>query len=289
MRVPSIPYVQGRNDYTDSDGLKFGLAWHNTSNNASDEAEASYATRRTDGISSHFYADGDSVTQSIDTADRVGHAGSKQGNENAICFEIRGANGWTRAQWLAGVDWDEVAKVAAYVIRVHWPDGSFQNRRATVAEMKANPKVKAHYGHDDMRRAWGGTTHTDPGPGFPWDHLIAKIAQALGSTTEETDMYCKYGDKDSLNVETLQRRLLRLGAKKANGQMFTAADIDRSYGNDTAAALKGLVGSGDGKTFGPLEVEALEHLYAVKFGQGTPTKPLKLKFAEVVADVIEVA
>ncbi|SCL42191.1 hypothetical protein GA0074692_6702 [Micromonospora pallida] len=40
-------------------------------------------------------------------------------------------------------------------------------RRATVAEMKANPKVRAFYGHNDMRLAWGGTSHTDPVPTSP--------------------------------------------------------------------------------------------------------------------------
>lgn len=180
MRVPFIPYVQGRNAYNDGDDRKYGLAWHNTSNNASDTAEATYAKRRTDGVSSHFYVDKDSATQSIDTADKVGHAGSSQGNENAVCFELTGANGWTRAQWLANIDWVLAGRVAAAVIKAHWPDGSFQVRRATVAEMKANPKIKAMYGHDDMRRAWGGTTHTDPGPNFPWDHLIASIKAAQG-------------------------------------------------------------------------------------------------------------
>lgn len=184
MRVSFIPYVQGRNDYPDGDGLKFGLAFHNTSNDASDSGEASYATRRTDGIGSHFYVDKDSATQSIDTRDRVGHAGSREGNENAVCFELTGSNGWTRAQWLANIEWNLLGRVAAAVIRAHWPDGSFQVRRASVAEMKANPKIKAMYGHDDMRRAWGGTTHTDPGPNFPWDHLVNVIKAALGEDDE---------------------------------------------------------------------------------------------------------
>jgi len=301
MRVPFIPYIQGRNDYDDTDGLKYGLAWHNTSNDASDEAEAAYATRRTDGVSSHFYVDGDSVTQSLDTTRKAGHAGSRQGNENAICFEIRGANGWTRDQWLAGVAWDGLAEVAAYVIRAHWPDGSFQNRRATVAEMQANPKIKAHYGHDDMRRAWGGTTHTDPGPGFPWDHLIAKIGAALAQTPGGSDMYCKYGDKSSLNVETLQRRLVRLQATRKDGKPFTSADVDRSYGDDTKAGVISIIG-GPGTNYGPLEVEAFEYVYAQRFGAGPGPKgekgdpgtpgapgrtPTRVKIAEVVADVIE--
>jgi len=188
MWVPFIPYVQGRNDYTDGDNVKYGLAFHNTSNDASDTEEADWATRRPDGTSAHVYVDGDSATQSVDTDDKTGHAGSAQGNENAISFELTGANGWTRAQWLANIEWNLLGRVAAAIIRHHWPDGSFQVRRASVAEMRANPKIKAMYGHDDMRLAWGGTTHTDPGPGFPWDHLAAVIDTALNQPTGEDDM-----------------------------------------------------------------------------------------------------
>jgi N-acetyl-anhydromuramyl-L-alanine amidase AmpD len=184
MIVPGIPFVQGLNDYVDGDRRKYAIAIHNTSNNASDTQEAIYAARRPDGVSAHFYADGDSVTQSLDTDDKAGHAGSKTGNENAIAVEITGANGWTRTQWLANVAWDKLAAVLRTVIAHHWPDGSFQIRRATVAEMKANPKVQAFYGHDDMRQAWGGTDHVDPGPGFPWDYLFA----LLRTTAREDDM-----------------------------------------------------------------------------------------------------
>lgn len=179
MRVPGIPYVQGRNAYKDSDGLKFGIAIHNTSNDASDEGEASYATRRTDGVSAHLYCDKDSVTQSIDTEDRVGHAGSSIGNNNSLAVEITGSNAKSRDWWLKNVAWDKLGKVLAYIIK-HDPDyRGFQVRRASVSEMKANPRVKAFYGHDDMRRAWGGTTHTDPGPNFPWDRLISVVKEYL--------------------------------------------------------------------------------------------------------------
>lgn len=190
MKVSGIPYVQGRNSYSDRDSLKFGIAIHNTSNDASDAGEASYAKRRTDGTSSHFYVDGDSVTQSLDTSKRAGHSGSVTGNENAIAVEITGGNGKSRAWWLANVDWAELGAVLAKVIRAHWPDGSFKVRRASVAEMRSNPKVRAFYGHDDMRRAWGGTTHTDPGPNFPWDRLFESVNAALGAprTDKEEDM-----------------------------------------------------------------------------------------------------
>lgn len=188
MKVPGIPYVQGRNDYTDHDNMKYGIAIHNTANDATDDGEASYATRRTDGVSSHFYVDKDSVTQSIDTDDRVGHAGSNIGNNNAIAVEITGVNAKTRSWWLENVAWDKLGEVLAYVI-THDPDfEGFEVRRASVAEMKSNPRVKAFYSHDDMRRAWGGTTHTDPGPDFPWDRLFQSVNSALGASGGDDDM-----------------------------------------------------------------------------------------------------
>ncbi|XTZ18198.1 peptidoglycan recognition protein family protein [Micromonospora echinospora] len=184
MKIPGIPFVQGRNAYDDRDSRKYGIAIHNTSNDASAEGEASYATRRTDGISAHFYVDADSVVQSLDTRARAGHAGSQEGNEHAVAVEITGVNGWTRQQWLQRVAWDRLVQVLAVVCREY----DIVPRRATVAEMKKNPKVRAFYGHDDMRRAWGGTTHTDPGPNFPWDHLLAKVERALAGPAEEDEM-----------------------------------------------------------------------------------------------------
>ncbi|SCL21516.1 peptidoglycan recognition protein family protein [Micromonospora inyonensis] len=182
MIVSGVRYVAGRNAYSDRDSTKCGIAIHNTSNDASAEQEASYATRRTDEVSAHFYVDADSVIQSLDTRARAGHAGSSTGNENAIAVEITGVNGWTREQWLQRVAWDRLAQVLAVVCREY----DIAPRRATVVEMTSNPRVRAFYGHDDMRRAWGGTTHTDPGPNFPWDHLLTKVQHALAG--EDDDM-----------------------------------------------------------------------------------------------------
>lgn len=183
MRIPGVRYVQGRNSYTDADGTKYGVAIHNTSNDASAAAEASYAQRRTDGISSHLYADGAEVIQSLDTDARAGHAGSAEGNGNAVAVEIRGVNGWTRQQWLDRVAWDKLGAALAQVVRKY----GISVRRASVAEMKANPKVRAFYSHDDMRRAWGGTTHTDPGPNFPWDRLFQAVTAALNPVPPKED------------------------------------------------------------------------------------------------------
>ena len=187
MRITGVPYVQGVNAYADQDGRKYGIAIHNTSNDAAAEAEASYATRRTDRVSAHLYCDHDSVIQSLDTDSKAGHAGSSTGNENAVAVEITGFNHWSRDYWLTHVAWDKLGAALAQVCRRY----GVAVRRASVAEMVANPKVRAFYGHDDMRRAWGGTTHTDPGPNFPWDRLFAAVNAALGNgdtSTGDDDM-----------------------------------------------------------------------------------------------------
>ena len=186
MKVSGIPYIQAKYAYTDGDGLKFGIAIHATANTATARQEAAYMQTRTDGISCHLVVDDREIIQSLDTVSKAGHAGSSEGNGNAIAVECVGLIAWSRQRWLDSIVWDQLAAALAQVIRTHWPDGSFAVRRASVAEMKANPKVKAFYAHDDMRLAWGGTTHTDPGPGFPWDRLFAAVNSALGGDDDMT-------------------------------------------------------------------------------------------------------
>jgi N-acetyl-anhydromuramyl-L-alanine amidase AmpD len=185
MRIPGVKFVQGRNSYPDADGKHFGIAIHNTSNDATDSGEASYATHRPDGTSAHLYCDADSVTQSLDLSAKAGHAGSVEGNNHAIAVEITGTNSKSRAWWLANVAWDELGRALVWIIRNDPDFAGFQVRRASVAEMRANPKVKAFYSHDDMRQAWGGTTHTDPGPNFPWDRLFQAVNAALNGVEDD--------------------------------------------------------------------------------------------------------
>lgn len=185
MKVSGIPFIQGRNAYHDSDGRKFAIAIHNTSNDASAADEAQNATHRTDGVSSHFYCDGHAVIQSLDTVSRAGHAGSSQGNENAVAVEIAGTNDKSRQWWLDNVAWDLLGRVlrdvcVAYGIVV---------RRVPVAEMQRDAHANGFYSHNDMRLAWGGTTHDDPGPNFPWDKLFA----AVSGDDEEDSMGASFG------------------------------------------------------------------------------------------------
>jgi hypothetical protein len=196
MKVPWLPYVQGAAGKS-STVSKTGIAIHATANpTATAENEAAYAARRTDGIGAHFFFDVDSGVQSCDTLQRVGHAGSTQGNTNAIAVEITGANAWTRQQWIDRVDWPLLGRSLAEVCRAH----GIPARWLTVAQMQANPRTTGFYTHDDMRRAWGGTDHTDPGANFPKDVLIKAVSDALSPAVTDGGFLMALTDQEQRNV-----------------------------------------------------------------------------------------
>ena len=228
MKVTGLPFVEAKWSYGKTP--KYGIAIHNTSNDATAAQEASYASRRTDGTSCHFFVDKTQVIQVLDTAYKAGHAGSSTGNANAIAIEICGVNSWTRSQWVANVNFAKLGKTLASVIKAHWPDGSFKVARATISDMESNPRVKKFYSHDDMRRAWGGTSHTDPGPNFPWDVLFKSVNAAL-SPTEAPEA-------------PSAGRTLKLTSPYMTGddvkicQRFVGVEEDGVYGPITAGGVK---------------------------------------------------
>lgn len=174
MAIYADIYNGPANNSTPTGEKKRYIAIHNTSNDASASGEASYAKRRTDGVSSHYYVDDKQIIQSLDTSRKAWHAGSSTGNTYAISYEITGTNGKSRSWWMANVAWDLLAKQIARDMK-RW---GIKNKRLSVSEMK-DGKSSGIVTHNDMRLAWGGTTHTDPGPNFPMDYLVQKVNEYL--------------------------------------------------------------------------------------------------------------
>lgn len=177
-RIPGVPYDGPPRGYGNSGVTKMYIAIHNTSNArlASPQDEANYAQVRTDNISSHFYGNASSVIQSLDTSKDAWHAGSSWGNQRAIAFELVGTNSSTEAYWKKVID--RVAPVMAKVCQIH----SIPVQSLSVAQAQSR-NVRGFVTHNDMRLAWGGTTHTDPGPNFPEAYLIAKVKAAMNPVT----------------------------------------------------------------------------------------------------------
>lgn len=140
------------------------------------ENEASYATRRTDGTSAHFYVDSDSVIQGVRTSDEA-HSARTMGNDIGIHIEICGNAGQSEKQWADPVSLATLQNVAqlCVALRKHYKD-RFPLKRLSVVDVRSKTKT-GFCGHVDVTKAFPQDhgDHTDPGGQFPWTFLFAQI------------------------------------------------------------------------------------------------------------------
>jgi N-acetyl-anhydromuramyl-L-alanine amidase AmpD len=254
MAIYSAIYSGPPRHYGSTRTDKRYIAIHNTANDATAAEEASYAKRREDSVSSHYYVDPTRLLQSLDTNLRAYHAGSTKGNSQAIAYEITGTNGKTRAWWLANVAWPLLARQIATDCREH----DIEPRLLSVAEIRAGSKTGI-ITHDQMRQAWGGTTHTDPGANFPLDHLEALVrAELEDDMTPEQDRLLRnverilttgWSERDAYDIQykegsaklVLANPFVKLGKQLAELAARPQADVDEAA---LAAALAPLLEQG---------------------------------------------
>jgi hypothetical protein len=143
-------------------------------------------------VSSHYCADSNSVVQCVRLKDRAWTVGNTPGNNRGINWEFAGFASQTREQWLDpfGVAMFDQARP---IIRADAAKYGIPLVRRTVAELRAY--VPGVTSHNDLRLAFGGTTHTDPGPNFPWDYFMDLINQADDEEAEmRRTLIFRYGD-----------------------------------------------------------------------------------------------
>ncbi|HEX6970273.1 MAG TPA: N-acetylmuramoyl-L-alanine amidase [Micromonosporaceae bacterium] len=144
----------------------------------SDRAEntAEYFRTMPDGrvVSSHYCADNNSVIQCVRLGDVAYTVGNTAGNYRGINWEFAGFARQTREQWLDDFGVAMFRQAAPY-IRADAEKYGIPLKRCSVDDLKA--RRKGITSHNDLRLAYGGTTHTDPGPNFPWDEFMAIIQE----------------------------------------------------------------------------------------------------------------
>lgn len=226
MGVTQSIYDGPPRGYTKRRTDKRWIVIHNTSNDASAEDEASYAKRRTDSVSSHYYVDGSSIVQSLDTDYRAWHVGSPEGNAGGIGYEITGTNAKSRAWWMDHVAWG----LLAGQIRRDCAEHSIAPRLLSISQIRSGET--GIITHDQARRAWGGTTHTDPGPGFPLDYLVDMVKGATPSVSSGAPAPTLREGDEGPRVERLQAAL--------NAALDADLAVDGDYGPATAAAVRTL-------------------------------------------------
>jgi hypothetical protein len=179
--VQASGYTRGR-----PDGPPLWIVIHDMeAGESSDRAEntaayfASGAGGR--GVSSHYCADDNSVIQCVRLSDSAWCVGNRKGNNRGIQWEFSGFARQTRAQWLDEFGLAMFGQAAPY-IRKDAERFGIPLRRCTIPDLAAmRPGVTSH---NDLRLAFGGTTHTDPGAAFPWDVFMQILA---GGPKQEDD------------------------------------------------------------------------------------------------------
>jgi N-acetyl-anhydromuramyl-L-alanine amidase AmpD len=177
--VPPKAFGFGR----DGKAVRFVVIHYTAGAERSTSAEdgAAYDARRTDGTSTHYFVDQNSIVQCVRTTDRANAARSK-GNRLGIQYELCGTV-QTRAQWLDAAS-SATLRLAARQVARDCRKYGIPVRRLTVAETRRAwtefPNgPRGIVGHVDCTNAYpeDGGDHTDPGPQFPWD-LFLDLVQA---------------------------------------------------------------------------------------------------------------
>lgn len=188
---PGLPFVQAKG-YTKGrpDGPPLWIVWHDmeaSEHSGRAESTALYFANPPDGrsVSSHYVVDNDSVVQCVRLADSAWTVGNRPGNNRGINWELSGFARQTCAEWLDGFGVAMFAQaapiVAADMLRYGIP-----NRWCTIDDLIA--RRPGHTTHNDLRVAFNVTTHTDPGPGFPRDHVLKVVGKALAPQEDDMDV-----------------------------------------------------------------------------------------------------
>lgn len=169
------------------------------------ENTAAYFANPGDGrvVSSHYCADNNSIVCCVKLADTAFTVGNI-GNQRGINWEFSGFAAQTGAQWGDVFSMAMLERSAPY-----WALDAARFRipieRRTVTELRAmRPGLTTH---NDLRLAFGGTTHTDPGANFPWPQFIDMIGGATVALEQELNDYVLKYLPESGNTSPAQRRI----------------------------------------------------------------------------------
>lgn len=153
-----------------------GVCVHTTENVAGTPCEnvARYQLNSQTG-SYHVLVDTAGRRLRENTDDWITWSTGNKGNNVLLHVSFVAQARWSRAEWLAQ---DRMLDAGASVV-AHWCS------RYNIPVRKVSAAgLPGLVGHADTR-VWGGTDHTDPGDGFPWDVFISKVNRHLNGGGKE--------------------------------------------------------------------------------------------------------
>jgi N-acetyl-anhydromuramyl-L-alanine amidase AmpD len=126
--------------------------------------------------SAHFCIDSDSIVQCVKLGDVAWHAPGA--NHNGIGLEHAGRAAQTFDQWMDDYGRSMIelsARLSAWLCKRF----DIPVEYILADELRRGEKLRGITTHDDVSRAFKKSTHTDPGPGFPLEHYIRRVASLV--------------------------------------------------------------------------------------------------------------
>lgn len=100
-------------------------------------------------------------------------------NNTMIHISFNGLARWSRDEWLA-----QEKMLRAGARRTAWRCQKWGIPPKAISPTEVRAGARGICDHNATRLAWGSTTHTDVGQGFPWDVFIRYVNEALTGSTQ---------------------------------------------------------------------------------------------------------
>jgi len=140
------------------------------------------------GTSCHYMTDPAESWGVLDDSLVAWHCGT--GNLNSIALEQAGRAAMTRAEWLVPDGYAQLRRNALIMraARARYGIGLYWMTDAQLLAAHRRQIVGGWATHDQCRRVLGGTTHTDPGGGFPLDVQMTLANGDIMATLDAEDI-----------------------------------------------------------------------------------------------------
>lgn len=169
---PDLQYIHARGDGGPRSRTQV-ICIHATDNTANALGEATYAIRREDSTSAHYYVDDTTVIQALPVGN-IAYGALAHGNAVSVQYELCG-----RSNAIS----DATMRRAAHQVARDCARYGIPVRKLTAGQIRAGEKGIC--GHIDITAAWpeDGGDHSDPGVRFPWATFLSYV----GGDMEQTE------------------------------------------------------------------------------------------------------